>query len=79
MTPERFAKGMTFEEYVAFTGSPENLGREGADIRRFTRVRPRVDWSGYLRERHTRARLTDEQTTAIRWLAAEPGGRPRSP
>jgi hypothetical protein len=74
MTPERFAKGMTFDDYVKFTGSPANLGREGFDIRRFSLVRPRVDWSGFLRERHAKARLTDEQTAAIKWLAAQPGG-----
>jgi len=74
MTPERFAKGMTFDDYVKFTGSPANLGREGFDIRRFSLVRPRVDWSGFLRERHAKARLTDEQTGAIKWLAAQPGG-----
>jgi len=74
MTPERFAKGMTFDDYVRFTGSPENLAREGFDIRRFSLVHPRVDWSGYLRERHAKARLTDDQTAAITWLAAQPGG-----
>ena len=74
MTPERFAKGMTFDEYVTFTGSPENLGREGFDIRRFSLVRPRVDWSGYLRDRHAKARLSEDQTAAITWLAAQPGG-----
>ena len=74
MTPERFARGMTFDDYVKFTGSPANLGREGFDIRRFSLVRPRVDWSGFLRERHAKARLTDEQTAAIKWLAAQPGG-----
>ncbi|HEX7787566.1 MAG TPA: thioredoxin family protein [Methylomirabilota bacterium] len=74
MTPERFARGMTFDEYVRFCGSPENLAREGFDIRRFSLVRPRVDWSGYLRERHERARLSREQIEAIRWLAARPGG-----
>jgi hypothetical protein len=74
MTPERFAKGLTWDDYVRFTGSPENLAREGFDIRRFSLVRPRLDWSGYLRERHTRARLTESQTAAIAWLAAEPGG-----
>jgi len=74
MTPERFARGMTFDDYVRFTGSPENLAREGFDIRRFSLVHPRVDWSGYLRERHTKARLTDDQTAAITWLAAQPGG-----
>jgi len=74
MTPERFATGMTFDDYVTFTGSPENLAREGFDIRRFSLVRPRVDWSGFLRERYAKARLTAEQTAAIKWLAAQPGG-----
>jgi hypothetical protein len=74
MTPERFAKGLDWNDYVAYTGSPENLAREGFDIRRFSLVRPRVDWSGYLRERHAKARLTDDQAAAIRWLAAQPGG-----
>ena len=74
MTPERFARGMTFDDYVKFIGSPENLGLEGFDIRRFSLVRPRVDWSGYLRERHAKARLTDDQRAAIKWLAAQPGG-----
>ena len=77
MTPERFARGMTFDDYVKFTGSPENLAREGFDIRRFSLVRPRVDWSGYLRERFARARLSAEQTAAIQWLAAQPGGPAR--
>jgi hypothetical protein len=77
MTPQRFAQGMTFDEYVTFAGSPANLAREGFDIRRFSLVRPRLDWSGYLRERHRRARLTDEQAAAIRWLAAQPGGPAR--
>src|SRR5438876_10743963 len=74
MTPERFAKGMTFDEYVRFTGSPENLSREGFDVRRFSNVRPRVDWSGYLRERYAKAQLTADQTAAIKWLAGQPGG-----
>ena len=77
MTPERFAQGMTFDEYVKFVGSPENLNREGFDIRRFSLVRPRVDWSGFLRERHAKARLGDEQVAAIKWLAAQPGGPAR--
>ncbi len=74
ITRERFSKGMTFDEYVAFSGSPENLAREGFDIRRFSLVRPRVDWSGFLRERHAKARLGDDQVAAIKWLAAQPGG-----
>src|SRR5262249_60480278 len=65
---------MTFEEYVRFIGSPENLAREGFDIRRFSSVRPRVDWSAYLRERHAKATLTPDQAAGIKWLAARPGG-----
>jgi len=74
MTPERFARGMSFEDYVTFAGSPGNLAREGFDIRRWSLVRPRLDWSGFLRERYDRARLTAAQTAAIRWLAEQPGG-----
>jgi hypothetical protein len=74
MTPERFAQGMTFDDYVTFTRSPENLAREGFDIRRFSMARPRLDWSAFLRKRHDEARLTPEQIGAIRWLAAQPGG-----
>lgn len=74
LTPERFAAGMTFDDYVKYVGSPANLAREGFEIRRFSRLRPRVDWSGYLRDRHAKARLTDDQAAAVRWLAAQPGG-----
>src|SRR5436309_16027298 len=74
MTPERFAKGMTFDDYLKFIGSPENLRREGFGIRRFSLAKPRVDWSGYLRERHAKARLSDEQAAAIKSLATQPGG-----
>ena len=28
MTPERFRDGMTFDEYVRYVGTPENLRRE---------------------------------------------------
>ena len=65
MTPERFAKGMTYDDYMKFIGSPQNLAREGFDVRRFALCKPRLDWSGYLHERHAKARLTDEQATAI--------------
>src|SRR3989442_11949319 len=74
MPPERFASGMTFDDYLKFVGAPENLRREGFDVRRFSVANPRVDWSAYLRERHARARLSDDQTAAIKWLAAQPGG-----
>ena len=77
VTAERFAKGRTFEEYVRYAGSAENLAREG-----FGRYypdggsigAPRADNSGVLRDRYARARLADHQAAAIRWLAAQPGG-----
>jgi hypothetical protein len=77
VTAERFAKGMTFDEYVKYAGSAENLAREafgsyfpdgGA------RGAPRKDNSAVLRERYAKARLSDEQTAAIKWLVAQPNG-----
>jgi hypothetical protein len=77
VTAERFARGRTFEEYLKYTGSPENLAREafgsyhpdGGSI-----AAPRKDNSAVLRERYAKARLSDYQTAAIKWLAAQPGG-----
>ena len=71
VTPQRFAQGMTFDRYVAFTGTPENFAREGSTL---AGPAPRRDWSGYLRERYAKATLTDAETAAISWLAAQPGG-----
>ncbi len=77
VTPERFAKGRTFDEYVKYAGSPENLAREafgsyyadGGSI-----GRARSDNSAVLRERYARTRLSDQQAAAIKWLAAQPNG-----
>ena len=78
VTPERFAKGRTFDDYVRYAGSPENLAREAFGGGYFpdggSMGGPRRDNSGILRERHARARLTEAQAAAIRWLAAQPGG-----
>lgn len=68
VTPARFAKGMTFEQYVAHVGTPENLKREG------TMGGKRADQSGFLRDRYQKTRLSDAQTAMIKWLAAQPGG-----
>jgi len=77
VTPERFAKGMTFDESVRYAGSAENLAREafgsyfpdgGA------RAAPRKDNSAVFRERYAKARLSDEQAAAIKWLVAQPNG-----
>ena len=77
VTPERFARGMTFEQYVTYTGSPENLAREA-----FGSYYPdggsmgiaRRDNSAVFRERYARTRLADYQVRAITWLAAQPNG-----
>jgi len=77
VTAERFARGMTFDEYVKYTGSAENLAREA-----FGSYFPdsgsmgtaRKDNSGTLRERYAKVRLSDQQMAAITWLAAQPDG-----
>jgi thiol-disulfide isomerase/thioredoxin len=70
VTPARFAEGMTFDQYIEYIGTPENLRREAGWL-----VGPRrMDFSAILRERYVRLRLTDEQVEAIRWLAAQPSG-----
>jgi hypothetical protein len=78
VTPERFAKGMTFDEYVRYAGSPENLAREafGGGYRPDggSLGGPRKDNSAVLRERYARARLAEHQTAAITWLVAQPNG-----
>lgn len=77
VTPERFAKGMTFDEYVRYAGSAENLAREAwggyfPDSGSFGA--PRKDNSAVFQERYARTRLSDYQGAAITWLAAQPGG-----
>ena len=77
VTPERFAKGRTFDEYVKYTGSPENLAREawGSYYPDAGSIpAPRKDNSAVFRERYAKAGLTDYQATAIKWLAAQPNG-----
>ncbi|HYE91698.1 MAG TPA: thioredoxin family protein, partial [Terriglobales bacterium] len=78
VTAERFAKGMTFDEYVRYAGSAENLAREAFGGGYFpdggSMGGPRKDNSAILRERYAKAKLTDQQAAAITWLAAQPGG-----
>ena len=68
VTPERFASGMTFERYLTFIASPENLAREssGGGVRR--------DLSAQIRAWYEASRLSEAQTAALRWLASQPGG-----
>ena len=81
VTPERFAQGMTFDEYVRYVGSPENLAREawgGYFPDSGSMPTARKDNSAVFRERYARTRLGDQQVAAIKWLAAHPTGPQRS-
>jgi hypothetical protein len=64
---------MTFDQYVAYAGSPENLAREAG----WWLGPTRRDFSGLLRDWHARASLSAAQASAIRWLADRPGGPAR--
>ncbi len=68
VTPERFTSGMTFEQYLAYIGTPENLARQGA------MGAPRRDWSAHVRAWYEATRLSDAQVAALRWLASRPNG-----
>lgn len=68
VTAERFARGMTFDEYAAYVGTRENLEREGS------MGAPRRDWSAFLRAAYESARLNQDQLAALRWLTSQPGG-----
>ena len=68
LTPERFAQGMTFEQYLGYIASPECLRREA------TGGAQRRNYSGYLRERYQKFRLTEAQSATLKWLAAQPNG-----
>lgn len=68
VTPERFKSGRTFEQYLAYIGTPENLKREG------TGGGTRPDHTAVMREWYAGSRLTETQTAAWKWLAAQPGG-----
>jgi hypothetical protein len=70
MTPARFRDGMTFDEYVRYTGTPENLRREAG----WWLGPKRHDFSGALRAWYEARALTQTQADAVRWLAAQPGG-----
>jgi hypothetical protein len=68
VTRERFMQGMTFDEYVSYIATPDNLQREGSG------GTPRVDRSDYFRAALARSRLTDDQAAALKWLVAQPNG-----
>src|SRR5262245_21310662 len=69
VTPERYASGMTFEQYLQYVASPENLRREGS-----AEGESRRDWSGWMRSWYDSLQLSTGQTESIRRLAAQPKG-----
>ena len=80
VTPQRFAKGRTFEDYVRYVGTPENLAREawgGYFLDSGSKPTARKDNSAVFRERYERARLSEHQAAAIKWLVAQPDGPAR--
>ena len=67
ITAELFAQGMTFDEYAAFIGSPENLRRESGPT-------PRQSVVGFFEKAFEQARLTADQAAALKWLVSQPNG-----
>src|SRR5439155_1161113 len=64
----RFAQGMTFDEYVKFVGTPDNLKREGSF------GMPRRDYGEFLRKAFESAQLSDAQREAWQWIVSQPNG-----
>jgi hypothetical protein len=67
VSPERFLKGMTFDQYLAYIASPANLARE-------TNQGPRNDRSSFFQDAFAGRRLTSDQTAALQWLVAQRDG-----
>ena len=67
----RFAKGMTFSQYVQYVGTPENLAREGSRA-------PRKDWREFLQRSYDSVRLSPAHEAAWKWLVAQPDGPARA-
>jgi hypothetical protein len=61
---------MTFDEYVSYIATPENLQREGSGG-------PRIDRSDFFRQAFEHSRLTEDQAAALKWLVAQPNGPAR--
>ncbi len=70
VTAQRFAQGMTFEQYLAFVATPENLKREASSLG----GGKREDRAPLLRQWHADTRLSDAQVGALKWLATQPKG-----
>jgi len=71
VTPERYASGMTFDQYLAWIATPASLAREGS------RGDARRDWSGHMRQWYESMPLDGAQAAAWKELAGLPGGPAR--
>ena len=67
LSPERFAQGMTFAQYLDYVATPENLAREGSGGSR------RADNSAAIRAWYESFKLEPHQVEALQWLARQPG------
>ena len=67
----RFGKGMTFDQYVAFTATPDNLHREASGAGRS------ASWADFLRRAYDAVQLSEAQRAAWTWLVSQPGGPAR--
>ena len=74
VTPERFASGMTFAQYLAFVGSAANLAREGSGLTFRSGVVARRDFNSHFRDWYAANPLSEAQAAAWRWLSSQPGG-----
>ncbi|MBI3965407.1 MAG: thioredoxin family protein [Chloroflexi bacterium] len=66
VSPEKFRTGMTFDEYVKYIGTPENLKREGSG------GVARKDFSEFMRQSYQTNRLNENQAAALKWIASQP-------
>jgi Thioredoxin len=71
VTPERFAQGMTYDQYLRYIGTPENLAREGSG------GAARIDRTAFFHDAFEAAKLSAAQSEALRWVVAQPGGPAR--
>ncbi|HEY1292217.1 MAG TPA: thioredoxin family protein [Chloroflexota bacterium] len=61
---------MTFDQYVRYISSPENLQREASGG-------PRIDRGAFFRQAFDNARLAADQSAALQWLVGQPNGPAR--
>jgi len=68
VSSQRFAQGMTFDDYLVFVATPANLAREA------TEGAKRADQSGRLKALYDSYVLSPHQAEALKSLAAQDGG-----